>query len=194
MRKLIAEAYPGHSVTTVALVRLNYLIKSQQIDATSPNVVSLFINISIWTGVEVNMSVICGQYTISTFLNISLVYYPLLCGGEKKKIELANMSGFWSLLACLPSLGPVTTFVSDKLRQLPARKSTRKHNVGSLAKASRKVDAPIVLRLSKIESWDDGPRSTLDSSFVTDMETKVLPTEMNATKNWISKVETVESV
>ena len=191
MGNLIAEPYPGHSVTIVACVRLGYLT---QLGTMSPNIAGLIINISIWTGVEVNMSVICGQYTISTFLGISLVYHPLLYRGKKKEIELANMYAVSSTLACLPSLGPVITFVSDKFRQLRASKSMRENNVGSLAKASRKVDAPIVLPLSKIESWDNGPRSTLDSYFVMDMETKVLSVEMNATKNWISKVETVESV
>lgn len=52
--------FPKFSVTIVAFVRLVYLIKA---DAEPANVAINLCNILIWTGVEVNMSLVCGQYT-----------------------------------------------------------------------------------------------------------------------------------
>ena len=57
------------SVTIVAFVRLVYLVKA---NAESDKATTNLSNIVIWTGVEVNMSLVCGQYKPSSGIHRSL--------------------------------------------------------------------------------------------------------------------------
>ena len=61
-RGTFTEACRNCSVTIIAIVRLVYLIKTI---ANSTSLTTNLANILIWTGVEVNVSIICGQYKAS---------------------------------------------------------------------------------------------------------------------------------
>ena len=68
------------SVPIVAFVRLVYLIK---LDVKSTNVVVNIANVLILTSVEVNMSIICGQYNYSTLLFFECLLLWLKMGGAR---------------------------------------------------------------------------------------------------------------
>ena len=68
--RILTELCISCSVTVVAFVRLVYLTKA---NPESANVTTNLSNIVIWTGVEVNMSLVCGQYKHSAGLHRSLL-------------------------------------------------------------------------------------------------------------------------
>ena len=71
------EECPSSSVTIGASVRLYYVIK---IDASNwTSLFSRIVNILIWTSVEVNMSIICGQY-MAFFLVFVRVLFVICVG------------------------------------------------------------------------------------------------------------------
>lgn len=62
---ILADESSGSSVTIVSIIRLIYLIKGHQPITILPD----YTKLSIWTNVEANVSIICGQYkTLSLLL------------------------------------------------------------------------------------------------------------------------------
>lgn len=53
----LADECSEFSVTAVSIVRLTYLIKIDESNARS----KYYVNIYIWTNIEVNISIVCGQ-------------------------------------------------------------------------------------------------------------------------------------
>ena len=56
----LADDCSESSVTFVSIVRLTYLVK----DRSTADFTFVYANIFIWTSVEANVSIICGQYII----------------------------------------------------------------------------------------------------------------------------------
>lgn len=151
------------SVTIVAFVRLGYLIKA---DVGPANATTNMSNILIWTGVEVNVSLVCGQYTTPHLLPVDC--YCWLARHEPANIRLALLA-----LACLPSLRPIATFISERFCQPRKRKLMHQRRSGLLMNRLKPGNATPVLPLSRKKSWDDGLRLILDSSSAMEMEAKV---------------------
>ena len=53
------DAHPKSSVTITSIVRLTYLYKG--IDYTNPIYRDYYVDILVWTNVEANTSIICGE-------------------------------------------------------------------------------------------------------------------------------------
>ena len=140
------------------------------------NVAINLCNIVIWTGVEVHMSLVCGQYTKHHLLFTDHLWT------DRQKHTRANISAPFLLLACLPSLRPIATFVSDKFKQLRKHKNTLKSG-----------NAVTFLPLSRNTIWDDGHHSILDSPSVKEMKPVASHVEAKAPGHWESEVDTFES-
>ena len=70
--------------------------------------------------------------------------------------------------ACLPSLGPIVTFISAELVQLFKRKSTHERGFKLLMSmlptfVTGEISGPSILPLTRNPSWGDGPNPLLDS-------------------------------
>lgn len=76
---LLLKSCLSCSVTIVAFVRLVYCIKFKA-DAGPANVTTYLSNVLIWTGVEVNMSLVCGQYTSPH----PFFFDRFSCGGDRE--------------------------------------------------------------------------------------------------------------
>ena len=63
---VLANELSGQSVTVVSVVRLTFLIKGAPYSDES---IANFANILIWSSVEINVGIICGQ------LMIALLHY-----------------------------------------------------------------------------------------------------------------------
>lgn len=96
----------------------------------------------------------------STNVVISIANVLILTGVE------VNMS---IICACLPSLRPITTFISEKFKQLRKHKSTHRNGSNVLMDTLRPRTSATILPLSTEKSWADGHRSTLDSSSMAEM-------------------------
>ena len=193
-RGIFTEACRNCSVTIVGIVRLVYLIKTV---ANSASLTTNLADILIWTGVEVNVSIICGQYKASlpaalktsSSVVLESLFLAIQCGHPKRRKKLANIKAILSSLACLPSLRPITTFIFNKLKQLRKHTSTPKRDPRPLVTMSSKVTT--ILPLFQTQNWDDGHRSSFHSSSVMEMEAKASesPKETGCSKY----VETVDS-
>ena len=109
------------SVTIAAFVRLVYYIKA---DIESAELVTNIASILIWTGVEVNMSIVCGQYKpfSSALLTTSVVCAQHECWNKKRK--LANIKAV--------SVAVSVVFLSrshdnNHLRQIQTTAQTQEH-------------------------------------------------------------------
>ena len=115
------------SVTIVAIVRLVYLIKTI---ANSASLTTNIANILIWTGVEINTSIICGQYKASfpAVLNTSSsvvlesLFVAIQFGHRKKRKKLDEGH---SNTSSVPSLSP--SHNQFHLRQAEATAQTYEH-------------------------------------------------------------------
>lgn len=115
----------------------------------------------IWTSVEANLSIICGQY-MTAFSSDS----DQRAWAETRILALSS--------ACLPSLGTILSFISKKLELLRKRKSTHKTGIKLLMDMlpARKSAPASVLALSRRQSWNDGPNLMLDSSAIVEAEAR----------------------
>ena len=107
-----------------------------------------------------------------------------------------NMIIFLSPLACLPSLRPILSFISDKLKLLRLRKSTHKRGSKLLMDMLpvRKQAEPIS-PISSRQSWNDEPHPMLDSSVFTEIDSNALRApelDAEAPGPHVLEVETVE--
>lgn len=109
-----------------------------------------------------------------------------------EKHTIANIIVPFLLLACLPSLRPIATLVSDKFKQLRKRKNTHKKGSKLLMNTLKSGNAATFLPLSRNTIWDDGNRPVLDSPSVIDMKPVASHVEAKAPGHWESEVETVK--
>ena len=124
------------------------------------------------------MSIICGQYeaflpavlNTSSSVVLESLFVTIQCGHSKMRKQLANMKAILTPLACLSSLRPITSFISDKLKQVRKHTSTPKRDPRSLVTRSREIVT--VLPLFQTPNWDDGRHTNSHSSADMDMEVK----------------------
>ena len=92
----------------------------------------------------------------------------------------------FSLLACLPSLGPIATHISDKSKHLRKRKIIH-------TKDSRLLSRPRIaasnMSLPTKSSLDDRQSQILDSSIDVEKEAEALHSEKDAAKRCVSELE-----
>ena len=113
--------------------------------------------------------------------------------------ELANIRVYPGTTACLPSLRPILSLISEKLRLLRQRNNHRKRGSELLMDMlpARKPASEPVLPLSRRHSWNDGPNPMLDSSTVLEMESrtqKAPELDAEAPGPHILEIETTEPV
>lgn len=163
---ILADDRSENSVTIVSVVRLTFLTietRGFDYDATGIGWFSTFgwNYIIILTSVEANFSIICGQYmTASSSSSYERAW------AETRILDLSS--------ACLPSLGPVLSFISEKLELLRKRKSTHKRGFNflmGLLPASKSAPTSVI-PLSRRQSWSDGPNPMLDSSAIVEAEAR----------------------
>ncbi|KAM0799244.1 hypothetical protein BDR22DRAFT_324926 [Usnea florida] len=100
------------------------------------------------------------------------------------------------ICACLPSLRPILSFISDKLKLLRDRKSTHKRG-SKLLMDMLPVGKPAspVSPVSSRQSWNVEPHPLLDSSIVTELEAntpRAPELDAEAPGSHILEIETVE--
>lgn len=138
------------------------------------------------------------------------------CGGLVTIISIIRLANLFSLTsgntivwtnvevnssiicACLPSLRPILSFISGKLKLLRKRKSTHKRGSKLLMDMLpvRKSVSP-VSPLSRRQSWNNEPYPMLDSSVVTELEANTLRApelDAEAPGPHVLEIETVEPV
>ena len=93
----------------------------------------------------------------------------------------------FSLLACLPSLGPIATHISDKSKHLRKRKII--HTKDSRLLSSRLGIAASNMSLPTKSSLDDRQSQTLGSSIDIEKEAETLRSETDAAKPCVSELE-----
>ncbi len=124
------------------------------------------------------MSLVCGQYFDPRLLSINRFFRVGKEKGERRDcIKLT--SGSFLQLACLPSLRPIATLISDKYKRLHKHKNTHKKSILPLD-AVRPNNAPSVVPSSTKYSCDSGyfPRS--ESLSGVDMEAELPQVETSA--------------
>ena len=92
-------------------------------------------------------------------------------------------------LACLPSLGPIIRFISDKLKQLRKYMDTPKRDPRSLVTRSSEVIT--VLPRYQTQNWDNGRHTSSHSSAEIEMEAKAPKIAKGV--HVLGMVETIES-
>ena len=113
--------------------------------------------------------------------------------------SLADIVLLLLLLACLPSLGPIVSYISKQLDRLRKRKNTHKRGTQLLMHilpAGRPASLPVP-PLSRKPSWNDGPNPMLDSSAIVEAEARnpqAPELDAEAPGPHILKIETLESV
>ncbi|KAM0798769.1 hypothetical protein BDR22DRAFT_934515 [Usnea florida] len=152
----------GGFVNIVSVIRFVYLMAlvraNSGLHGSDPT--WNYIDVFIWTSVEVNTSIIC---------------------------------------ACLPSLGPIVSYVSKQIHRLRKRKTTHKRGTQLLMDmlpAGRPVSLPVP-PLSRKPSWSDGPNPMLDSSAILEVEARnpqAPELDAEAPGPHILEIETLEPV
>ena len=86
----------------------------------------------------------------------------------------------FSLLACLPSLGPIATRISDKSKHLRERKNMHTNDSRLLTKTSSPGNAAFDKSSSTENSSDDRQSQILDSSHDVEKGAEALRSETDA--------------
>lgn len=149
-------------MTAVSISHLTYPLSYQTTGYNVKDFNFNYMNVFIWTSIEVNVCIVFGQY---------MTAFSVRSRTEGRWLTLRPSL---SSLACLPSLGPVLPFVSEKLKLLRNRRSTHKRGSQLLMDMlpARKSASPPVLPLSRQQSLSDEPIPMLDSSIIVEMAAK----------------------
>ncbi|KAF6238430.1 hypothetical protein HO173_003397 [Letharia columbiana] len=87
------------------------------------------------------------------------------------------------ICACLPSLGPILTFLFAKFAQLRKRKSTHKRGsklLKDILPVFKGAASPPITRSARYSSWSDGPNPMLDSLPIVEAEANPRVPELGA--------------
>ena len=106
-----------------------------------------------------------------------------------EKCGFANILIAFFLSACLPSLAPIATRISDKSKHLREGKNTQKISPALLTNPSPLGKAPFDVPSSTGSSSDDRHSQTLDLSFDVEKGAEALRSETNAAVRPLSELE-----
>lgn len=145
--------------------------------------VPLIWNLHLYRSRKVVLTAVFALGIFVTAVSIVRLTYLLNFRNEEDYLTFSHVNIFiWTsvevnvsiICACLPSLGPILPFVSEKLKLLRNRKSTHKRGSQLLMDIlpARKPASSPILPLSRKQSWSDGPNPMLDSSTIVEMEAK----------------------
>ena len=95
----------------------------------------------------------------------------------------------FSLLACLPSLRPIATHISNKSKHLRERKNMHTNDSGLLTNKSPPGNAAFDMPSSTEISSDDRQSQILDSSFDLEKGAEALRSETDVATRCVSELE-----
>ena len=95
----------------------------------------------------------------------------------------------FSLLACLPSLGPIATHIADKSKHLRERKNMHTNDSGQLTNKSPLGNAAFDMLSSTESSSDDRQSQILDSQFDLEKGAEALRSETDIATRCVPELE-----